>query len=437
MAKVPIGSQITIHIKVSHLLKYLKEVTFSKSSGKHTELTKGKMANQYTRTSTEVREVPTNRPKPGKDFSTNPVTCYNRYAVFHQGDGVVSQITDTKALDPNLHKNLDEKTGQTMSSVNPDNESKRASHNDASAELKQNVCAKVKLQKKNLNPIPVDSDMNSTSKYDLPLHLRDKQIDYTNIMASCPTLQLWDKQNSLKVGFIPMGDLELPPAVLPSVSNADPLTLHQIIKASGKYNFNQCQINIKSQLNPDAWDRLLQGYWDSQLPLLIRFGFPLDFDRNIPLESHLENHNSAKNYPNDVRAYLEEEKSYNAIVGPFDAPPLANLHTSPFMTRDKPHSKNRRVIVDLSFPQGKSVNACSAQDVYLNTPFVLKLPTIDHVKPVKSLGKGCMIYKIDIKHAFRHVKLDPKDYDLLGLCQDGWFLDTCLPFRFRHGSALF
>ena len=48
-----------------------------------------------------------------------------------------------------------------------------------------------------------------------------------------------------------------------------------------------------------------------------------------------------------------------------------------------------------------------------------------------------MIYKIDIKRAFRHVKLDPRDYDLLGLRQDKWFLDTCLPFGFRHGSALF
>ena len=95
-----------------------QEVTFSKSSGNHTELTKGKMANQYARTSTEVTEVPTNRTKSGKDFSTNPVTCYNRYAVFHQGDGVVSQITDTEAPDPNLHTNLDKKTAQTLSSVN-------------------------------------------------------------------------------------------------------------------------------------------------------------------------------------------------------------------------------------------------------------------------------------------------------------------------------
>ena len=82
-----------------------------------------------------------------------------------------------------------------------------------------------------------------------------------------------------------MGDLEVPPSVVPSASNSDPLTLHQMIKASGEYKFRQYQVTIKSHLNPDVWDELLQGYWDSQLPLLIRFGFPLDFDRKIPLES--------------------------------------------------------------------------------------------------------------------------------------------------------
>ena len=84
------------------------------------------------------------------------------------------------------------------------------------------------------------------------------------------------------------------------------------------------------------------------------------------------------------------------------------------------------------------MNVGSQKDIYLGTPFALKLPAIDHItKCIKSLGRGCMIYKIDIKRAFRHVKLDPKDYDLLGLCQNNWFLDTCLLFGFRHRSALF
>ena len=42
-----------------------------------------------------------------------------------------------------------------------------------------------------------------------------------------------------------------------------------------------------------------------------------------------------------------------------------------------------------------------------------------------------------ISKGLQHVKLDPKDYDLLGLRQNKWFLDTCLPFGFRHGSVLF
>ena len=138
------------------------------------------------------------------------------------------------------------------------------------------------------------------------------------------------------------------------------------------------------------------------MPLLIRYGFPLDFDRSIPLQSHPENHTFAKNYPKDVRAYLQEEIGYTTLI---------NMHVSPFMIREKPNATNRRIIVNLSFPQGQSENAGSVKDMYLNTPFVLKLPIVDHItKCIKLLDKSCMIYKIDIKRAFRHVKLDPKDY---------------------------
>ena len=33
--------------------------------------------------------------------------------------------------------------------------------------------------------------------------------------------------------------------------------------------------------------------------------------------------------------------------------------------------------------------------------------------------------------------MDPKDYSLLGLRLQDYFIDTCLPFGFRHGSAIF
>ena len=108
------------------------------------------------------------------------------------------------------------------------------------------------------------------------------------------------------------------------------------------------------------------------------------------------------------------------------------------MTREKPNAPHRRVIVDLSFPNGKSVNAGIQKDIYLGTPFLLKLPTIDTITDqIKKLGKGCMLYKVDVSQAFRHVKFDPSEYDLLGLCHVSWYVDTCLPFGYHHGSALF
>ena len=198
------------------------------------------------------------------------------------------------------------------------------------------------------------------------------------------------------------------------------------------------QISIPSQLNPEVWDHQLEDDWDKQLPLLIRFGFPLDYDRKDILASHHETHTSAKLYPKDIQAYLEEEIKHNAVLGPFDQPPIKNLHVSPMMTREKPNSAHRRVIIDLSFPHGTSVNSGVTKDKYLGTLFILKLPTIDTVTDqIKALGKGCMLYKVDISRAFRHVKLDPMDYDLLGLRHDCHYLDTYLPFGYRNGSAIF
>ena len=370
------------------------------------------------------------------DVGSSGVPTYNRYEVLNLDDGIVLRHSDGALTSPQSDCVSSDSAKRHDSTITSKNHT--ASYYDAMTKTNPTVFSRPDPPSEAIGSSAMDTDMQVTTKYDLPLRLKDRQLDYTKVMGSCPTLQTWNKQTGHKFGFIPMGELDVPFTTTPSKLNIDPLALHKVIKASGEYNFKNCQINVKSQLNPDVWDEFLEGYWDSQLPLFIRFGFLLDFDRNSKLESHSKNHASAKNYPQDVQAYLKEEMEYNAILGPFDQTPLNNMHTSPFMTREKSNSTNRRVIIDLSFPQGKSVNTGSAKDIYLGTPFVLKLPTIDHItKQIRSLGKGCMIYKNDIKRAFRHVKLDPRDYDLLGLCQYKWFLDTCLPFGFRHGSALF
>ena len=91
------------------------------------------------------------------------------------------------------------------------------------------------------------------------------------------------------------------------------------------------QINISCQLNPDVCDQQLVDYWDKQLHLLIRFGFPIDFDQKGILISHNENHTSAKLFPGDVHVYLEEEIRHKAILGPFHG---ASNNCSPHISNE-------------------------------------------------------------------------------------------------------
>ena len=49
---------------------------------------------------------------------------------------------------------------------------------------------------------------------------------------------------------------------------------------------------------------------------------------------------------------------------------------------------------------------------------------------------SCECFRL-LCRVFRHVKVDPGDYDLLGLEWNGHYVDTCVPFWIRHGSQIF
>ena len=74
------------------------------------------------------------------------------------------------------------------------------------------------------------------------------------------------------------------------------------------------------------------------------------------------------------------------------------------MSQEKPDSENRRIIIDLSWPLGASVNAFTTSNVYLNTVFKLQYPTIDNIisTPIK-LGPGTLLYKVDLSRVFRQL----------------------------------
>ena len=98
----------------------------------------------------------------------------------------------------------------------------------------------------------------------------------------------------------------------------------------------------------------------AKLKFLIRYGFPINFDNEVSLS--LEQNTSATDFQDHARKYFQEESQFGVILGQFSTPPIKDLHISPYMTREKPDSNTRRVIVDLSFPVGHSVNAGVSQD---------------------------------------------------------------------------
>ena len=105
------------------------------------------------------------------------------------------------------------------------------------------------------------------------------------------------------------------------------------------------------------------------------------------------------------------------------------------MTREKTGSDVRRVIIDLSWPKEHSVNAGIDKNSYLNSDFALQFATVDHIISElveKKVGRGAHLCKIDMSRAFCHIKVDPVDYDLLGLYWNSHYVETCLPLGSQH-----
>ena len=184
------------------------------------------------------------------------------------------------------------------------------------------------------------------------------------------------------------------------------LTLLETIIWSDKVGceiFQKCRIPAETKLKSDIWRTYFKNYWDQQLPDLLQFVFPLDFHRNIVLNSSSANHTSANQFEKDVNMYIKEELDHGAIYGPFEEP-LFPVHVSPPMTREKQNSTTRHTIVNLSWPRGPSVNDFVLKCKYLDTYFILPYLSNDPItKKLKDLGPESLLYKVDISRAFRHI----------------------------------
>ena len=215
--------------------------------------------------------------------------------------------------------------------------------------------------------------------------------------------------------------------------------LFEHINSSGAPNFALCRIPIpNSKLNISAWREKLVGYEDSVVCEFLQFGFPLDFDKKCKLSyTERRNHKGAREFPAFIDKYLKRECDAMRIMGPFHNNPMSTLLVvSPMNTVPKDSADERRVIVDLSWPSGASVNEGISKDYYLGDVIDLHYASVEQVcKMVLDIGSGSHIYKRDLRHAYRQIPVDPGDFQYLGYCwNDMLYFDTVLAMGQRNAA---
>ena len=150
------------------------------------------------------------------------------------------------------------------------------------------------------------------------------------------------------------------------------------VVSSGKHNYEGLKIPINSSWNLELLRMLLIDYHDKEIVQFLAYGFPVDRTDVTPLEMSGRNHKGATLFQAQIDQYIAKEVHCGATIGPFEAIPFkGQVAVSPLSSRPKKDLKTRRVIMDCSWPMGRSLNDGIAKNTYLGKDITLKYPTVD------------------------------------------------------------
>ena len=167
----------------------------------------------------------------------------------------------------------------------------------------------------------------------------------------------------------------------------------------------------------------------------IRDGFRIGYDyQSNKCKKATGNMRSAANHPEVIREYIAKECSEGRILGPFDPNLLPEVQISRFGVIPKRNSSSWQLILDLSSPEGWSVNDGIDSDLCSLSYVSIE----DAARAIVESGPGSKLAKIDIKNAYRIVPVHPEDRLLLGMVWDeGLYVDAVLPFGLRSAPKVF
>ena len=225
------------------------------------------------------------------------------------------------------------------------------------------------------------------------------------------------------------------------------LDVHNKVRLSGKYNFEGCRIRINYRMNIEFLRSMLSDYKDKQICEFLEFGFPIGYkSENSVLKDcqtkdtwKFRNHKGTVEFPTEMTSYLEKESENISILGPFKNNPFeTGIKISPLNSLPKKGTSERRVILDLSYPKGFSVNDGISKEEYLGESIEAIFPKVDDfIQLIRQKGQGCLLFKRDLRRAYRQIPICPSNYNLVSF---SWkkhiFCDTVLSMGLRSACFL-
>ncbi len=94
--------------------------------------------------------------------------------------------------------------------------------------------------------------------------------------------------------------------------------------------------------------------------------------------------------------------------------------------------------MDCSFPPGNAVNDYIDKNSYLGIATDLKYPSVDKFSAlIRKKGAGSLLFKRDLRKAYRQIKIDPRDIPMLGFMWQGQlFFYTVLAMGLRSAAFI-
>ena len=160
--------------------------------------------------------------------------------------------------------------------------------------------------------------------------------------------------------------------ILPATGEISPLNF-ELFEAKLRHHPDRAKVNF-----------VLEG---------IKDGFSLGCEKPVTLKSAKRNKVSAYQHSGVIDAFSANKVRLGRVVGPFDSPPVQNLHISiSGVTPKKGQPGKWHLIVDLSSPHGHSVNDGINPDSW----HLQYIKIDDIIKMASKFVPGTLLAKFDI-----------------------------------------